>query len=150
MYSTRFRVLIATLWAGSLWAIGYIVAPTLFMTLDDKTLAGTIAGNLFRVEAWLTLYCGGTLLLLHVMRPSEAPARMRRIWIGIIIAMMGCTLIGYFGVQPMMSEIREAAGPAGIMESEARSRFALWHGISSGIYLLQSVLAIALVLRARD
>ena len=27
-----------TLWIGGLWAIGYIVAPTLFYTLADRTL----------------------------------------------------------------------------------------------------------------
>ncbi len=150
MYASRFRVLIATLWSGSLWAVGYIAAPTLFMTLDDKTLAGSIAGSLFRVEAWLSLYCGATLLILHVMRPPAIELRQRRIWLALIIAMLACTLVGYFGVQPMMAELRSVAGPNGVMESGARNQFALWHGVSSGIYMLQSVLAIALVLKVRD
>ncbi|MEG2963340.1 MAG: DUF4149 domain-containing protein, partial [Janthinobacterium sp.] len=33
---TRLRILVATLWAGSLWTIGFIVAPTLFGTLSDR------------------------------------------------------------------------------------------------------------------
>ncbi|MGH8809748.1 MAG: DUF4149 domain-containing protein, partial [Noviherbaspirillum sp.] len=49
MLVARARLLIATLWVGSLWAVGYLVAPTLFATLPDSVLAGTIAGRLFRV-----------------------------------------------------------------------------------------------------
>ena len=40
------RILL-TLWVGSLWAIGYIAAPTLFATLEDRALAGTLAGAMF-------------------------------------------------------------------------------------------------------
>ncbi|MCE2832533.1 MAG: DUF4149 domain-containing protein, partial [Oxalobacteraceae bacterium] len=46
------RVLLVTFWVGSLWTVGYLAAPTLFATLPDRALAGSIAGSLFRVEAW--------------------------------------------------------------------------------------------------
>ncbi|MDP9109581.1 MAG: DUF4149 domain-containing protein, partial [Pseudomonadota bacterium] len=42
--------LLVVLWTGSLWTIGYLVAPTLFLTLPDSMLAGTIAARMFRVE----------------------------------------------------------------------------------------------------
>ena len=32
------RILL-TAWVGGLWAIGYIAAPTLFATLDDRAMA---------------------------------------------------------------------------------------------------------------
>ena len=59
---SRLRILVATLWAGSLWTIGFVVAPTLFATLSDRVLAGNIAGSLFRVEAWLSIACAVLLL----------------------------------------------------------------------------------------
>jgi hypothetical protein len=31
-----------------LWAVGYLAAPTLFATLSDRVLAGTIAASLFK------------------------------------------------------------------------------------------------------
>ncbi|HEX7634207.1 MAG TPA: DUF4149 domain-containing protein, partial [Noviherbaspirillum sp.] len=55
MFSARARLLIATLWVGSLWTVGYLVAPTLFATLSDRALAGMIAGSIFRLEAWLSV-----------------------------------------------------------------------------------------------
>ncbi len=60
----RVRLLVATLWAGSLWTIGFIVAPTLFGTLSDRVLAGNIAGSMFRAEAWLSIACALVLLAL--------------------------------------------------------------------------------------
>jgi hypothetical protein len=50
-------------------------------------------------------------------------------------------------VQPLMAALREAAGPGGVMRSEARGRFGILHGVSSAIYLLQSGLAVWLVAR---
>ncbi|HEY0845985.1 MAG TPA: DUF4149 domain-containing protein, partial [Noviherbaspirillum sp.] len=63
-FAAHTRLLIATLWAGSLWTVGYLVAPTLFASLADRVQAGMIAGRLFRIEAWLSVACAAALLLL--------------------------------------------------------------------------------------
>jgi hypothetical protein len=60
------RLLVTTLWAGSLWTVGYLVAPVLFSTLSDRVLAGSIAGSIFRIEAWLSVGCGVVLLAMAV------------------------------------------------------------------------------------
>jgi hypothetical protein len=57
-------LLVATLWAGSLWAVGYLAAPTLFATLSDRVLAGTIAASLFKNQAWLSIACALVMLVL--------------------------------------------------------------------------------------
>lgn len=149
MLAARARLLIATLWAGSLWTVGYLVAPTLFATLADKVLAGTIAGRLFRIEAWLSLACAVALLVL--VRPSSGPenAKIRRQLCWLVGGMLACTLIGYFSLQPFMSALRDAAGAAGVMDSEAKMQFGILHGVSSAFYLVQSLLAVALVLKVR-
>ena len=140
------RVLIITLWAGSIWTVGYLAAPTLFATLTDRVLAGTIAGSMFRIEAWLSLACAA---LLYVLFAMEQPTPGRRVCQRLGLAMVLCVLIGYFGIQPLMAGLREAAGPAGVMEGAARTQFGLLHGAASLIYLLQSVLAAMLVLKSR-
>jgi hypothetical protein len=152
MFGPRLRLLLITFWVGSLWAIGYIVAPTLFATLSDRMLAGTIAGRLFRIEAWVTVVC--SLLLIGMTLRAKtgqtvAEANINRktvIWLAT--GMLACTLIGYFGLQPFMSALREAA-QGGVMNDEARKQFGLLHGIASGFYLIQSVLGIILVLKQR-
>lgn len=149
MLAARVRLLIATLWAGSLWTVGYLVAPTLFVTLTDRVLAGTVAGSLFRIEAWLSVFCAVALIALARFGGKEGnePARARRSW--LVLGMLGCTLVGYFGLHPIMAALREAAGPGGVMESGVRMRFGILHAASSVFYLAQSLLAVGLVLKIR-
>jgi hypothetical protein len=64
--------------------------------------------------------------------------------------MLLCVLVGYFGLQPFMAEIRAATSQAGgVMDETMRARFGFLHGIASLIYMVQSILAVALVLRSR-
>lgn len=136
----RARLLLTVIWAGSLWTVGYLVAPTLFATLADRVLAGTVAASMFNAEAWLSLACG--MLLLALLWPAkDVPAPSRRRQLLIVAGMLACTLVVHFGIQPMMAELRAAAGPGGVMESAAKGRFGMLHGASSGIYLVQSLLA---------
>lgn len=139
------RCLIAALWAGSLWTVGYLVAPTLFATLPDRVLAGTVAASMFRSQAWLSIACG---VLLLVLLRCGVPDR-RRTLLALALVVLLCTLVVHFGLQPMMGALREAAGPGGVMASAEKSRFGLLHGISSVIYLVQSVLAGVLVWKMR-
>ena len=144
---SRLRQLIALLWVGSLWTVGYVVAPTLFATLADRVLAGTIAGSLFRVEAWLSLACALMLSLL-LWRAPAGQAMEHRILLRLTAAMALCTLIGYFALQPFMAAIREAAA-GGVMQSAAKMQFGILHGAASGIYLIQSLLGGWLALKIR-
>jgi hypothetical protein len=140
----KIRLLVAALWAGSLWAVGYLVAPTLFATLNDRVLAGAIAGSLFHAMAMLSLGCALAMVLLLWRATPGWDAGRRRTVLALIAAMALCTVASHFGVQPLMAELKtavSAAGPGGVMESAAKSRFGMLHGISSVIYLVQSLLA---------
>jgi hypothetical protein len=142
----RLRLLVACLWAGSLWTVGYLVAPTLFATLADRVLAGTIAGSLFRIESWLCLGCGAVFIVLTL---AARTAPVSKLALYLALAMLASAAVNLFGLMPAMAEMREAAGSAGVMASEMRSRFGMLHGVSMGVYLVQSVLGIALVLKSR-
>lgn len=149
MFADRARLLIVTLWVGSLWTVGYLVAPTLFATLNDRALAGTIAGSLFRIEAWLSVFCALALMLLYrFMHGAQGSNGKRILW--LVAGMLACTVIGYFGLHPFMAALKEAAGPGGVMAADARTQFGILHGISSAVYLVQSVLGVALVLSVRS
>lgn len=149
MLAARARLLVATLWVGSLWTVGYLVAPTLFATLSDRVLAGTIAGRLFRIEAWLSVACALALILsVRLTQPGD-DARARRHLLLLALGMLACTLVGFFGIQPFMAALRDAAGPGGVMDSDTKTSFAVLHGVSSAFYLIQSLLGVALILRAR-
>ena len=145
----RVRILVATLWAGSLWTIGYLVAPVLFSTLTDRVLAGTVAGQLFRIEAWVSVTCAAVLIASLIFGNADSRPGLQHRLLFIILAMLFCTVVGYFGLQPFMAELREAAGPGGVMDSELRAKFGMLHAASSVLYLVQSLFGIALVLKVR-
>lgn len=149
MLVLRAQLLIATLWVGSLWAVGYLVAPTLFVTLSDRVLAGSIAGNVFRVEAWLSIFCAVTLMVLQKLQAYGRNAAQRRFLLILICAMLVCTLISHFGLQPFMAALREQAGASGVMAPNAKVQFGILHGLSSALYFTQSLMGVVLVLKIR-
>ncbi|MBB5366768.1 MULTISPECIES: DUF4149 domain-containing protein [unclassified Janthinobacterium] len=141
---SRVRFLVATLWAGSLWTVGFVVAPTLFATLSDRMLAGTIAGSLFRVEAWLSIACALILLALLQWDADALEPKRRRLLGALVLSMLVCTLVSYFGITPLMAELR-AQAPSGVMDDAMRSRFGMLHGVSTLIFAVQSLLAGVLI-----
>ena len=132
-------------WVGSLWKLGYLVAPLLFATLSDRTLAGNLAGRLFEVGGWLGLGCGGLLVVLNLIRDGAVSVRRLEFWLFFLMGLM--TTANLFGIQPLMAAMKADAWPRDVMQSVMRERFAAWHGISSILYLAQSLLGVAVVVR---
>ncbi|MCK6390354.1 MAG: DUF4149 domain-containing protein [Azonexus sp.] len=133
-------VLLITLWVGGLWAVGYLVAPTLFQQLPDRQLAGVIAGKLFSWMALFGLATGVYLIVFLLVRWGGAALKRAVFWIaGIMLLMAGIQLLG---IQPLMAQLKLDALLKDVMESVLRDRFATWHGISSILYLMQSLLGL--------
>lgn len=129
-----------TLWVGSLFAIGYLAAPVLFAQLGDRMLAGNLAGAMFTWVAWLGLACGTYLLLYLLAGRGWRVVKSGPFWVVLIMVLL--TIAGHFGVQPILAQLKADALPRQVMESALRDRFATWHGISSGLYLMQSLLGL--------
>jgi hypothetical protein len=143
----RTRILVATIWAGSLWTVGGLVAPILFCTLFDRVLAGTIAASLFRAEAWVCVVCGIFLAASLKFQRTTSDIKDVAILMRLILAMLACTLIGYFALHPFMAALRDAAGAGGVMDTAGRTQFGILHGAATGFYLIESLLAVALILK---
>ena len=134
-----------TLWVGSLWSIGYLAVPILFQAQPDKHMAGMLAGEMFRVQSLAGIVCG--LYLLGRSGLMAGKAAMRQPFILTIALMLALTLLITFGIQPLMAQLKAQALPLEVMQSALANKFALWHGISSILYLLESLLgALAVVL----
>lgn len=132
-----------TAWAGSLLAIGYVAAPVLFAQLSDRMLAGNLAGAMFTVGAWIGIGCGSYLLIYLFAVKGWRAIKGSVFW--IVLAMLALTIAGHFGIQPILAELKADALPRQVMESALRDRFAAWHGVSSVLYLVQSLLGLILV-----
>jgi hypothetical protein len=141
------RLLLAALWAGSVWAVSYLAAPSAFAVLDS-TAAGNVVGVMLTRLAWLSILMTLVLSVL-VWRAADldAPRRRRLAW--LIGGMLACSLAVYLGLQPMMAAIRAAAGPAGVRASPQWGTFAALHGVSQVLYLAESILGALLVVKAR-
>jgi hypothetical protein len=133
-----------TLWVGGLWAIGYLVAPVLFSQLADRQLAGMLAGKLFALIAWIGLGAAVYLVIFLLGRWSVRLFKQSVFWLVIVMASMAALQL--FGIQPLMEQLKLDALPREVMESVLRDRFATWHGVSSILYLMQSLLGLWLVL----
>lgn len=132
-----------TLWVGALWAIGFVAAPVLFRELSDRSLAGNLAGALFAITAWIGIGAASYALLFLIGREGARALKLAAFW--LIVVMLLLTLAGHFGVTPIISQLKAAAFPREVMESVLRDRFVAWHGVSSVLYLIESVLGVGLV-----
>ena len=129
--------ILLTLWVGSLWSIGYIAAPVLFMVLDDRQLAGKLAGQMFHVVSYIGLVCG-IILLLNQFRSFRLHWRLL-----VIVVMLVAVVCGEFLLQPMMETMKSQ----GLIEGSAiRRQFGILHGVASIIYMLESMLGLTLVM----
>ena len=134
-----------TAWVGSLWAIGYIAAPVLFLRLADKQLAGNLAGSMFTIVAIVGMVCGFYLLIHRLAQYGGTALKQAFFWAAL--AMLLFTLGIYFGIQPIMEGLKEQALPKAVMQSVFSDRFARWHGISSIVYLIESLLGLVLLFK---
>ena len=144
----RLFLLIAGVWVGSLFAVGYLVVPTIFTALQDRQVAGMIAGSIFQVEAYLSVaVCLGLLLFANLLVKRKVEHYRNIRW--IILVLLLCSLLTCFGLIPYMDALRQEALLMGIpvMASQSAILFGRLHGISSGLFLMQSLLGLWMVWR---
>ena len=150
MYVTAQRLFlyIFALWLGSLVTIGYVVAPVLFATLNDAQLAGMVAGRLFRIQGLISLISGVALLVFANLLVKRHLAHYRKVrW--YLLLMLLCTAVSFFVLQPMMSAMKEEAliRDLPVMLSPLAGSFKALHGISSILYLTQTMIGLVLLWR---
>ena len=131
------RILL-TLWVGGMWGAGLVVAPLLFSVLDDRSLAGTVAGSLFTVTSYIGLACGGVLLALNGWR-YRAPNR-RAV---LLLAMLMLIGIGQFILAPLIADLRLQ----GLADT---ARFGRLHGPAGLVFLVNCVLGLVLVVMGQQ
>ena len=131
------RILL-TLWIGGMWMVGFVVTPTLFQLIEDRSLAGTVAGQLFNITAYLGLVCGGLLLISVVVYFRGRFYKNWRLW--ILVGMLILVATGVFVLTPMISEIRDAG-----MLAADKARFDFLHRSASILFMLTSLAGLILV-----
>lgn len=142
------QAIAVTFWVGALWTSGLLVAPLLFRMLEDRTLAGTIAGSLFATTTLIGIVCGACILIVWFLsQRGRAPHHYVLAW--LVVAMLAVALIGQYGIQPVLASLRAQAYPQPVMQSIFADSFSRWHAVAGIFYLVQSLLGAGLVISMR-
>lgn len=113
--------------------------------IADRSLAGDIAGRLFTTISYIGMASAVYLLAFCVVTRGRAVLHHWLWW--LIIAMLVLILVGQFGIQPWLAQIREMALPSEVMQSPYGKQFAAWHGVAGVLYLLECLLGMLLVIK---
>lgn len=126
------RLLLAV-WVGAMCASGLLAAPVLFSMLDDRALAGSVAGRLFAETAWLGLASGVLLLALHWWRFARAGWRFWSLCLMLVLVAGG-----QFVLAPQIAALRTA----GLVDTP---QFGQLHALSGVLFLVTLGIGLALV-----
>jgi hypothetical protein len=135
----RAFVVLTGLWLGMVATLALVAAPSAFAMLD-RSLAGRVAGEMFRIEAHAGLALALVLLLIErrlSRRPDGGAVLSANLM--LVLAALFCTVSGYFALQPMMEDARNGVG---------RFSFGVLHGVSSALFALKGLLLLALAWRS--
>lgn len=129
------------LWIGSTWTIGYLVVPVLFKSLfPNAMLAGKIEGQLFYIVNWIGFI--SSIVAIICVKIDEIHSKILSI---ILYSLLILCSIDLFLLQPYIEDIKSQAGNIPVMLSSLKSKFSMWHGISSILYLIRSLLLIGFI-----
>jgi len=143
--SKNIAALFTTAWVGGIWATGYLAVPVLFYSQPDRQLAGVLAGQMFTQISYVGMVCGTYLVVYYFVIAGKKFMQ----WMFLIVAiMLALTLVAHFGIQPAMADLKFQALPALVTQSEFAGQFRILHGISSILYLIQSLLGLVLVIKS--
>jgi hypothetical protein len=146
----RLAVVALTFWVGGLWVIGYLVVPSLFANLpEQRVLAGVLAGKLFATIGGTGVVVATSLLLYGLwLNRAAGLACLKKAWCWLLLLALLLIWLNQFTLQPWMNELKAVAAAAGheVLSGETRAAFVRGHGASSVLYLLQSLIGMALLL----
>lgn len=145
-WSDQLAFIIITLWVGALWTIGG-VAYVLFDHLNDTQMSGQLAGKLFTYVSYLGLFSAFYLLGHRFINFGVQALKQAFFW--AVLLMLLLMLAAHFGIEPLLAQLKDAALPSDVMQSVFADRFKTWHGVASVAYVLQCLLGLVVVLRAR-
>ena len=134
---TRARSLIAGLWAGLLLAVALIATPAPFATLPTAD-AGRVVARVLATEAAVSLAVAIVLVLLERRLAREGRPAMSAELL-LVLGALFCTVLGYYGLQPMMAAARAGQGAWS---------FGALHAASTVLFGVKALLVLVLAWRA--
>ena len=138
----KLAAVFAGVWLGLQLGIGYVAVPVLFQHMG-KMEAGAMAGSMFDFVAYTGLAVW--LLLYFIGRHELGRSLMRSKTNKFVLLLLSLLAVNQFLVTPVI-EAHKSGGSNWLLSLLGGS-FGQWHGTSSVIYMLCSLLALGLVFR---
>ena len=126
-------VILQAVWLGAHITIGYVVAPLLFHFASrgeiSRATAGNVAGELFHVLMYFGLFTAVVwwLFCRSVRQPSK-----------ILNVLLLLLLVSEWVISPVIEAIKHKQSQW--LYDLVGGSFGMWHGISSSVYLLITLL----------
>jgi len=137
------RRLLPGIWFGLLLAIALIATPAASAALDRASF-GAVARAIFAREAPASIVLGVLLLMVErqdAFRRHEASgASQFSLEMTLLVVALFCTVMGYYGLQPMMEQARVGGG-SGLT-------FMQWHAVSLAFFGVKGLAVLGLAWRA--
>jgi hypothetical protein len=133
--------LLLTLWVGSLWAIGYLAVPMAFINLDNVPLAANYAGQLFYAVNVLGIGCSVVLIVSQLIQYQSKAMKSWRFFVLMLMLILSVVFITY--LLPETNQIRQLDWRT---DQVLIDKFDWLHSLSENVYLILSLLGLALIL----
>ena len=140
----RLCALLTSLWLGMQVMAGYVAAPILFEQLG-KQEAGNIAGVLFSINNYFGLLAWIVAWLVVRSERNRSLSDNGKVAPKFIILLLLLTASNQFLISPVIAAHK--TGTENWLLSLLGGSFGMWHGISSIIYLVCSLLGLGLLWR---
>lgn len=132
-WAYRWPALLATLWWGGLTALAMVAVPLAFAHFDNPALAGPYAARLFQVIAWTSVVVSLLLLVWGRTQTLHAGSGVSLRW-PLLPWLLAAALAALLQEQAVAERILTARSAGGNLR--------LWHGLGSGLVLLQWLCAL--------
>ncbi len=140
----RLAAVCLSIWLGMQIGFGYVVAPILFKTLE-KSVAGQLAGELFHLSNVMGILSWAITFLAVGRRSAWEHGTANRYTRKLVAILLVLFIISEGLVSPTIAGLK--AGEVPMLANWLGNSFKMWHGVSSILHLLQTVLGLGLVIK---
>lgn len=143
------QYIVLTLWVGSMFGFGALVAPVLFRSLPSRDQAGSMAGEIIaRIES-LGLVTGGIMLVVTALQAIDGQWQaldLLRLLLSAV--MLGVVLLSSISFRQRLEAVRQKMGkPIDEVSEEDPDRveYNKYHRLSRALFSLNMVLGAVLI-----
>lgn len=135
--AARARMLLPAVWLGGMLTVALLAAPAAFAVLPAAD-AGRVVGRLLTGEAYASLALGAALAAMLRLRDRTDGATQFSADLLLVLAALFLTVLGHFGLQPMVAAARAGQGALS---------FGQVHALSVALFGLKGLAVAALAWR---